>query len=262
MNVRTILSRAIAATPLAYFPVHVRTGPAQGAKWTLAPFSYNWRYGEENDLAPGLARLSDVKGAVCWDFGAHFGIHTVGMAMQVGPAGQVASFEPDPVAFQRLRYHVQKNQLTNVCLFQAAVSNKTGSMRLITTHGLGSSMSHFQYQDEKISEQTTTLEVATVVPDDLVSGGKIRAPDLIKVDLQGHGAKALEGSAESIRAKRPLIIFSNHSEWELSGTRSLLEPLGYGVFDLNGDPMDWEDLDTASSYAEAGLLLPIVRPDS
>jgi hypothetical protein len=123
-------------------------------------------------------------------------------------------------------------------------------------------MSHFQYENEEISEHTPTLEVATLAPDDLVSGGQICAPDLIKVDLQGHGAKALEGSMKSIRAKRPIIIFSNHSEWELGGTRSLLEPLGYGAFNLKGDPMDWEDLDTASSYAEAGLLLPIARPNS
>ena len=157
MNFRTILSRVIAATPLAYFPVRVRTGPALGAKWTLAPFSSNWRCGGENDLAPGLAQLSNATGAVCWDFGAHFGIHAVGMAMRVGSAGQVASFEPDPVAFRRLSYHVQLNQLNNVRLFQAAVSKKRGSLKLIITHGLGSAMSHFQYEDEEISEQTATL---------------------------------------------------------------------------------------------------------
>ena len=251
MNFRTIISRAIAATPLAYFPVRVRTGPAQGAKWTLAPFSYNWRCGGEHDLAPGLARLSNAKGAVCWDFGAHFGIHTVGMAMQVGPAGQVACFEPDPVAFRRLKYHVQKNRLTNVRLFQAAVSNITGPLKLITTLGLGSSMSHFQYEDEKISERTSMLEVATVVPDELVASGQIRPPDLIKVDVQGHGAKALQGAVKSIRTKRPIIIFSNHSHWELEGTRELLEPLGYRVCSLEGDPMPWEGLNV-----ETGLLLP------
>src|SRR5262249_23448178 len=134
MNFRTLIARAIAVTPMAFFPVRVRFGPAKGAKWTLVPFSYNWRRGGENDLAPGLLRLPSISGAVCWDFGAHFGIHTVGMAMQVGPAGQVVSFEPDPAAFCRLKYHVQINRLSNVVLFQAAVSNKAGSMKLITAH--------------------------------------------------------------------------------------------------------------------------------
>jgi len=229
----------------------VRVGPAQGAKWTLAPFSFNWRHGGEGDLAPGLARLSNKVGAACWDFGAHFGIHTVGMAMEVGPRGQVASFEPDPGAFSRLKYHVKINGLTQVRLFQAAASDKAGALKLITTHGLGSAMSHFQYEDETMSERTATLEVATVVPDQLVSSGQIRPPDLIKVDVQGHGAQALRGSIESIRTKRPIIIFSNHSQWELQGTRELLEPLGYRACSLNGDPIRWDGLNAAT-----GLLLP------
>jgi FkbM family methyltransferase len=251
MTFRTLLSRAISATPMAYFPVRVRAGPAKGAKWTLAPFSYNWRHGGENDLEPGLSLLPNIIGAVCWDFGAHFGIHTVGMAMQVGPMGQVASFEPDSAAFSRLKYHVQINGLRNVRIFQAAVSNRGGFSKLITTHGLGSSMSHFQYDDEKISKQTAMMEVSIVAPDELVSTGLIKPPDLIKVDVQGHGAKALEGSVASIRSKLPIIIFSNHSQWELEGTRRLLEPLGYSVKNLKGNPMPWEGLNV-----EVGLLLP------
>jgi FkbM family methyltransferase len=251
MNLRTLLSRIIAATPVAYFPVKVRAGAARGAKWTLAPFSSNWRFGGEGDLLPGMSRLPNLVGAVCWDFGAHFGIHSVGMAMQVGNTGQVASFEPDPVAFGRLKYHLNINRLSNVESFQRAVSNKTGSSRLIMSHGLGSAFSHFQYEDELVSKRTPTLEVATVAPDELVSQGIIRPPDLIKVDVQGHGAKALDGSIGSIRARRPIIIFSNHSQWELAGTRTLLEPLGYSVVSLNGNPISWNGLNS-----ETGLLIP------
>jgi FkbM family methyltransferase len=254
MNLRSKLSRVIAATPIAYFPVRVRTGPAKGAKWTLAPFSYNWRHGGENDLEPGLSRLPNKKGAVCWDFGAHFGIHSVGMAMQVGPTGQVVSFEPDPGAFSRLKYHVQMNRLSNVLLFPSVVSNKTGILKLITTHGLGSSFSHLQYEDESVSERTSTVQVTAVVTDELVSLGLIRTPDLIKVDVQGHGAKALAGSLESIRKKLPIIIFSNHSRWELGETRDLLEPLGYSPLDLAGNSMHWEGLNVTT-----GLLMPADR---
>jgi hypothetical protein len=47
-----------------------------------------------------IPTLDDV---VFWDFGAHFGIYTEGMAMQVGPTRQVGAFEPDPGAFHRLQ---------------------------------------------------------------------------------------------------------------------------------------------------------------
>ncbi len=251
MTFRTLVSRALAMSPFAYVPTRVREGPAKGAKWTLAPFSYNWRAGGERDLRVGLAKLPHPDGAVCWDFGAHFGIATVGMAMQVGPRGQVVAFEPDPVAFRRLSYHVRINRLAHVRLYQAAVSATAGTSSLITTHGMGSSMSHFQYEDEALRPDTKTLAVTTVSPDDLVRRSEIRLPDLIKVDVQGHGAQALQGSIESIRAKRPIIIFSSHSQWELEGTRSLLEPIGYRVESLDGEPVGWAHL-----ADESGILLP------
>lgn len=248
-RLRTLVSRAISATPLAYWPVTVRAGPAKGAKWTFVPFSHNWRSGGEEDSKAGLAALGQVEGATCWDFGAHFGIHTVGMAMQVGPHGQVASFEPDPVAFARLSRHVRMNNLNHVRLFQAAASNKAGTLSLINNHGLGSAFSHFRYEDEQVSDEIPLVPVATVAADDLVEGGEIRLPNLIKLDVQGHGAQALQGAIRSIAKSLPVVIFSNHSRWELEGVRALLEPLGYSAFSFAGDPIPWEGL-----YTQAAIL--------
>jgi FkbM family methyltransferase len=250
MKMRTLISRVISATPLAYCPVRVRRGLAKGAIWTLMPFSANWRLGgTERDVEAGLTCLRNVNGAAFWDFGAHFGIHTVGIAMQVGPDGQVAAFEPDPAAFRRLRLHVTMNGLTNVHLFEVAASSKTGHSALFVPGFLGSSNSHLLYNDSDDMRHTPRLQVTTIAVDELVSGGQIRAPDLIKIDVQGHGADALAGCIESVRAKRPVIVFSNHSERERLGTCSLLEPLGYKPWSFTGTSLGWDD------FSEA-LLLP------
>jgi hypothetical protein len=125
------ISRAIANTPLGYCRVRVRDGLAKGAQWTLLPFSSYWRFGgAEQDVLAAAAYLPSLKGIVFWDFGAHFGIHTVGMAMQVGPTGEVVAFEPDPGAFRRLQYHIELNHLSNVRLFAAGASRKSGRGRL------------------------------------------------------------------------------------------------------------------------------------
>lgn len=247
MSLRTVISRALQNTPLAQLHVRVRHGPAKGAKWTLLPFSYNWRAGGERDVQRGLSCLGDLAEKVCWDFGAHFGIHTVGMAMLVGPTGQVASFEPDPVAFRKLSYHVRINGLANVQLFQAAASEETGHKQLIIHQHAGSSCSHFRYEDELVPEATVSIDVEVIAPDELVAEGRIRLPDLIKVDVQGHGASALKGSINSIRDSRPLILFSNHSSWELAGTRELLSPLGYRAYSPDNGSVDWQlsNYDTA-----------------
>lgn len=257
MKFRTWLSRALATSPIARIPVRVRRGPARGARWTLLPFSHNWREGGEGDLEPGLARLAQVSGAVCWDFGAHFGIHTVGMARQVGPAGQVVGFEPDAVAFARLALHVRMNRLANVVLFQAAVSSSPGVQCLIASGGPGSTVSHFRYPGEPEPEAHRTVAVETIAPDDLVLQGQIRLPDLIKVDVEGHGASALQGSFSSIREKLPTIIFSSHSPTESRGARDLLAPLGYSVSRLSGASMGWDELEVGT-----GILLPRSRSAS
>jgi FkbM family methyltransferase len=242
MKLRTLGSRILSRTPLVYIPVRVKRGPAQGAHWTLLPFSHNWRNGGEADVEAGLKMLGQIKGAVCWDFGAHFGIHTVGMAIQAGPSGQVVSFEPDPGAFKRLTRHVKMNSLTNVRLFMAAASDRSGSGTMIISHGSGSAYSHFQYEDEEITGSTPTLAVEKLVPDELVNRGEIRPPNLIKIDVQGHGACAIGGSIESIRKMKPVVVFSNHSRWELAGARAQLEPLGYIPRNLAGAQVSWDFL--------------------
>jgi FkbM family methyltransferase len=188
-----------------------------------------------------------VEGAVFWDFGAHFGIHTVGMAIRVGPKGQVASFEPDPVAYSRLLRHISMNKLENVVAFQAAVSTTDGKLPLYFPrgHGRGSSCSHFQYYPENDMSDIPSLPVRTMVPDALVASGVLRVPNLIKIDVQGHGAQAIAGSIESIKSARPLIAFSSHSDAELSGTQALLEPLGYAPVDFRGVKIAWADVHEA-----------------
>jgi FkbM family methyltransferase len=250
-SIRTFLSRVLSAPPLGYFPVRVLKGPAKGARWTAGPFSHNWRHGGEADVAAGLALLPKMTGAVCWDFGAHFGIHTVAMAFSVGPSGQVLAMEPDPVAFKRLSYHVRINRLKNVVLIQGAASASAGASEMIVTSGLGSSCSHFRYEDEALSARTQTIKVKRVAPDELVEQGTLRLPDLIKVDVQGHGGYALRGSLSAISRSRPIIVFSNHSQWEIGSSREMLEPLGYRVQSLLGRPLDWERI----SIPETVILL-------
>lgn len=255
MTAWTLLSRIVAATPLALFPVRVRTGLAEGARWTFAPFSANWRYGgAEADVAAGVRHLPHgLRGIVFWDFGAHHGIHTVGIALNAGPTGQAVAFEPDPAAFARLSRHVRMNGLDNVRLIAAGASSETGRGTLFTHGREGSSNSHLLYHAHDDMAGVSRIDIDIVAPDDLVADGTIRLPDLVKVDVQGHGAQAIAGSIESIRTAKPIIVFSNHSEAEQSGTRALLEPLRYRPLSLGGEAIGWEEIDEC-------LILPDTVP--
>lgn len=248
MKIRTVVSKIISKTPFQYFPVKVRKSLAKGMKWTLLPFSSNWREGGEPEVEIATRFHKNLTGATCWDLGSHFGIHTVGLARVVGSTGQVCGFEPDPVAFRRLSRHVAMNQLRWVKLFNAAVSECSGHADMLVTEGLGSSFTHLRYDDEPVLEDEKKIRIATVVLDELVAQGKIREPDLIKVDVQGHGAKALRGAETSIRKNLPTIVFSCHCQPEADFVAELVTKLDYQCLDSNGKKSDIKYFDHTATY--------------
>jgi FkbM family methyltransferase len=252
MEIRTALSLFLSKSFVRNFPVKIRRGLAKGMWWTLLPFSSNWRKGGEGEIEIALKFQDSWENAVCWDLGAHFGIHTVGLGRLVGPQGQVCAFEPDPVAFQRLSRHVGMNRLSQVKIFHAAVSDAEGSSEMLVTGGLGSTFTHFRYEDEPVDPRAKKIVIPTVVLDQLVAKAEIRLPDLIKVDVQGHGAWALAGATQAIQKKKPIIVFSCHCPPEAQFVGEIVERFGYRILDSNGTAVTGPPL----SFTETYLLVP------
>jgi FkbM family methyltransferase len=246
------LSRWLGHSPLAYVPVRVRGGLAKGARWTLLPYSMYWRGHSEADVENAIRQVGDLRGAACWDLGAHFGFFTVGLAFAVGADGEVAGFEPDPVSFARCQRHIRMNRLANVRLFHAAVSAEPGDADLLLYGDAGLSTSHLAYPGES-GVGATRFRVRTVRLDDLVAAGEIRPPRLVKVDVEGHGASALRGAGKTVERHRPAIVMSFHTLDEFEETRRLVDPLGYRMFACRSDgPQPWSQPVTSDTR----LLLP------
>lgn len=227
---QTVVSAAdwvLTRSGLQYWPVTVRHGIAQGARWTLYPWSSYWRGRQEPALHRWLVELGDIRGWSCWDLGAHFGIYSIGLARRVGPTGAVAAFEPNPFAYARLDRHRKMNALTWMKSFDAAVSERSGTAEFYTYGDLKSTSTHLPYEGETPGGATQPISVNTIQLDELVAKGVIRAPNLIKVDVEGHGHKALAGARESIKRTRPFLIVAIHTDLELHGVREVLQPLNY-----------------------------------
>jgi FkbM family methyltransferase len=213
------------ATRLQYFPVRVRRGLPAGARWTLFPWTSYWRGGYEPDVERAILGLGDLTGKVCWDLGAHYGYYSVGLALRTGPAGEVVALEPFPASFDRLERHRRMNRLDWLKPFPCAASDAEGEDHFILA--AGETVHHLAYEGETRTEATSTIRIRKVRLDDLVRAGRIRPPDFVKVDVEGHGHHALAGAIESVRARRPVILIGFHSPQEVAGTEALLRPLGY-----------------------------------
>jgi FkbM family methyltransferase len=248
--IRRLLGMAVTNSPLQYLPVTVKSGLAKGARWTLAPFSANWRQGGEPEIAEALALLPSARGSVCWDLGAHFGIHVIGLALHVGPEGRVCAFEPDGVAFARLQRHVRMNRLGNVSLYPLAASDHDGDLEMIVSGGLGSTVTHVRYDDEPVNSATEKLVTRAIRLDTLVKAGELPVPDLVKIDVEGHGGAAIAGALQTITRRRPVIVLSVHCAPEWEQARSALEPLGYRGRYADGRACPWD-----APAEAAGIIL-------
>ena len=224
---RRLLRMFLLKTGLCYWPVRVRTGIAAGARWTLYPWTAYWRGGFETEVQQALCDLGDIAGWTCWDLGAHYGLYSVGLARRVGPTGQIASFEPNPLSFGRLERHRRMNALHWMKTFPVAVSDTSGTSEFYTYGELENTTTHLPYAGETRSADCAPVSVPLVRLDDLVTCGDIRAPDFIKIDVEGHAHRALAGARAALAAKRPVLIVAFHSDDEVRGVHALLDPLGY-----------------------------------
>lgn len=220
---------------LGRFPVRVRRGLARGAWWSLYPHSAYWRLGGNDPrLDEILLAHAGRPGATCWDLGAHHGIYAVGLALAVGPAGRVEAFEPDPVSFRRLSWHRRINRLAQLHPHNIAASASTGSARLYQYDDFGSTTSHLPHPGETLAG-VASQAIATVALDDWVDSGRVRAPDFIKIDVEGHAGPALAGMRRVLAARQPVVLLAVHHAAEEKASREILEPLGYRMTPACGD---------------------------
>lgn len=221
--------RQLLGSTVGLLPVRIRGGAAQGARWTLFPWTSYWRGTHEPAIQAALSGLGngDIRGWSCWDLGAHFGLYSIALALRVGSTGQVAAFEPNPLSFRRLERHRRVNRLDWLRAYEAAASDHSGSTELLTYGELDSTSTHLRYDGETLGKSSRPIAIRSLRLDDLVGSGELRPPQFVKVDVEGHGHKALQGMKAALAESRPALIIAFHSEPEVSGVLGILEPMGY-----------------------------------
>jgi FkbM family methyltransferase len=225
-----LLRRILSIPLIARLPVRVLSGIAKGARWSFFPWTAYWRGTHEPAAQARILSLkTDWTGQHIWDLGSHYGLFAIGLGRRVGATGSVAAFEPNPLSYERLCLHVRRNRLSHVRTFRLAVSDTAGTQRFFLYEGLETTSSHLAYEGETWNESIPTRHVATARLDDLVASGEITAPDFVKVDVEGHGHKALAGAAATLARTRPILMMGFHSHAEIAGTLAILKPLRYRI---------------------------------
>jgi FkbM family methyltransferase len=123
-----VMDRVASMTSPVILPVHgarIELDQAEFIdRWLIfAPQLYDRR---EIDLLERSLREGDV----FLDVGAYVGVYTWAASRRVGASGLVIAVEPDPRTFERLRDGIARNELRNVRLVNAGVSDRRERLRL------------------------------------------------------------------------------------------------------------------------------------
>ena len=250
MTTTGILRTLILKSGLANFPVKGRKGLLEGMRWSLFPWTSYWKGTHEPSIQACIRNQPLEPGDCCWDLGAHFGFYSIYLASRVGPSGQVVAVEPNFTSYRKILLHQRLNKLSNLIVKNCGASEETGQLTLLRYDDANTTTTHFAYTGEDVSKVPHQESVPVIALDDLVSSQEIRPPKFIKIDVEGHGHKAIAGFAATLRDHRPTILFATHCPEEISAANNLIRDVGYSVQTIGG--VSLESIDTCDDF----LLTP------
>ena len=136
-------------------------------------------------------------GDVFVDVGASFGHYTTFASRLVGMSGKVYSFEPSPVAFERLSQTVEKSSVKNININRMALGDNEGeSVLYLPSTDYVHSPSFF-----KSDPTFTPIKISVTTLDKFCMERNITKIKLVKIDVEGCEPNVLFGMDALIKMK-------------------------------------------------------------
>jgi len=181
-------------------------------------------------------------GGAAVDAGAYKGGYTCWMRDEVGAAGQVFAFEPQPELAAFLRRAVSASSWTNVHIDQAGLSSERGERTLHAPPGAPTQDASLVRALAGPDAQQYTVRTETL--DAFVADSPWAGPiDFIKCDVEGHELDMFRGAEALLTRDRPLLLFEcearHNPDRPVTEVFRYLEHLGYsGSFFWHGKLVD------------------------
>jgi FkbM family methyltransferase len=209
-------------------------------------FKPGW-HGCAHDLQ--LVGRSIVKEGMCvWDIGANLGIMSVFAASKVGNRGAVYALEADPYYADQIFRTSEKlsEEYQPINVLCAAISNRTGVVEFGVSRQGHARNKLIDYADDAF-EMESRKSVPAIQGDELLQAW--RAPDFIKMDVEGAELDVLGGCNTLLASIRPIFYIEVAPENQ-DCVSDLFRRYEYGIFHLRGDGSE-APVDRCSFYTVA-----------
>lgn len=160
------------------------------------------------------------KGMTVIDVGANVGYYSLMAASIVRGEGQVHAFEPSPYAFARLSETIARNDIQQLRLVGAALSDVAGQAQLFVSKKPGN---HTPTMVPNDGGQPVGIRVMTL--DNYLGENRIERVDFAKLDIEGFEPNVLRGASEALGSRRIRAILCEFNRGWLEANGSSAEQL-------------------------------------
>lgn len=182
------------------------------------------------------------KGDTYVDVGTNFGYMSINAKQIVGDNGHVFSFEPDKTILPLLYENIKLNT-SKINIIEKGVSNFNGSVnfKIATESGLSRIENVKRNNFGLILKEETNIEVVKL---DSYFENYRNKINFIKIDVEGHEVKILEGSLNILKKYKPLLMLEINplallqNENNLEEIYNFLDSLNYKIFCINSHSAD------------------------
>ena len=164
------------------------------------------------------AKFKDLPCSIVLDVGANLGDFTMGISSE---AEKIIAVEPGRENFALLCSNLRFNSVDQVIPLNMAAHDSVEDLSLIGNGG-----------DLRVSEFNGGEHTTGVRLDDVLQTHKIGRVDVLKIDVQGHEMKVLQGMSGSLkRHSAGLVIVEIHPQRDVNGIDiiNFMQKFGYHV---------------------------------
>ena len=174
-------------------------------------------------------------GDLVFDIGAFLGTYALFEARWTGERGRVVAFEPSAYSFSVLTRHMAMNGLgaRRVDARHAAVGASVGRQTLVA-------FEDEPYRNHLAGRGTSGQVSVDVLTVDAVCTELGRAPDWIRMDVQGLEFEVLHGAREAIREGRgriKIVVETHPEQWPDFGIDPAEAQERFGAFGMHARPI-------------------------
>ena len=216
------------------FRLNIRDGKTNYAfrpKSRMEIFRYTTFFSKEEGTLAWI-RDNAKEGSVFYDIGANIGLYSL-YAARAAKGVKVYSFEPHKFNFATLLENIFLNGLeTDIHPMSLGLGEETGLFHLnYSSMESGASMSQLGHNNLS-EDRTFTPKLAELMHsislDSLVDSGKIPAPNLIKIDVDGNELLILKGMRGLLNSDRgPASLQVEINPGQRTDVVKLMEDCGY-----------------------------------